>query len=114
MIMGLLDAYDIRVWLGLPRMSIRVITRVRDEVKERWLKESGNIVEYAKTERAIQIKRALSILTYLEASVIDLNICNCLSSLLITTVGLEQLLLCLSIQSLLISDHSSPSLMREK
>ena len=58
MIMGLLDAYDIRVWLGLPRMSIRVITRVRDEVKERWLKESGNIVEYAKTERAIQIKRA--------------------------------------------------------
>ena len=25
MIMGLLDAYDIRVWLGLPRMSIRLL-----------------------------------------------------------------------------------------
>ena len=37
----LLPLIDIRVWLGLPRMSIRVITRVRDEVKERWLKESG-------------------------------------------------------------------------
>jgi len=58
MVMGLMDGFEIRTWLGLPRYNIRVITRFRDEIKERWLEESGNIVEYAKTERAVQIKRA--------------------------------------------------------
>ena len=58
MIMGLIDAFEIRTWLGLPRLDIRVIGRLRDEIKARWLAESGDIVEYARTERAVQIKRS--------------------------------------------------------
>ena len=58
MIMGLNDAFEIRTWLGLSRLDIRTISNLRDKVKQRWFEESGDIVEYARTQRAVQIKRA--------------------------------------------------------
>lgn len=57
MIMGLMDAYDIRTWLGVG-IHIRAIVSRRDEIKARWLEESSDVMEYAKTQRAIQIKLA--------------------------------------------------------
>jgi len=61
MTLGLLDAYEIRKWLGLNRYNIRTITSVRDSIKERWLDDSQDIIEYAKTQRAVQIAKAWSV-----------------------------------------------------
>lgn len=57
MVMGLTDVYDIRTWLGL-NIHVNTVRAKRDEVKERWLDETNDIVEYAQTQRAVQIKLA--------------------------------------------------------
>jgi hypothetical protein len=56
--MGLTDAYDIRLWLGLPSFNIATIKAARDATKKRWLENVGEIAETAATERVIQIRRS--------------------------------------------------------
>lgn len=56
--MGIMDAYDIRRWLGLHRYSIQAITNARDEAKKRWMEDVENIAESAATERVIQIRKS--------------------------------------------------------
>lgn len=58
--MGLLDAYEIRRWLGLPKYSLQSIQASRDAIKKRWLEGVSNIAESAAQERVTQIKRAWS------------------------------------------------------
>lgn len=59
MVMGLMDSLQIREWLGLRGISnINAIESARNRVMKRWLDETNDIVEYARTQRATQIKKA--------------------------------------------------------
>jgi molecular chaperone GrpE (heat shock protein) len=58
MVMGLMDPYEIRLWLGLRKYNIKTMRATVNNIKQRWLDESDDIVEYARTQRAVQIKRA--------------------------------------------------------
>ncbi len=55
--MGLMDAYEIRRWLGIPKYSLQSIQASRDAIKKRWLDGASDIAESAATERVTQIKR---------------------------------------------------------
>ncbi len=58
MTMGLLDAFQIRQWLGIKGLNIHTVQTLRDKIKTRWLNETENVFEYAKAQRATQIKKA--------------------------------------------------------
>jgi hypothetical protein len=55
--MGLMDAYEIRLWIGMKQMSVRAIAGARDRIKKRWLEEVGDVSEAAATTRAVLIKK---------------------------------------------------------
>ena len=54
---GIMDAFEIRLWLGLTNYSIKSITQSRNDIRKRWFAESENIAEAAATERVVQIKK---------------------------------------------------------
>lgn len=54
---GLMDAFDIKVWLGLPNSSMQTIRVARDKIKDKWIDLAGDIAESAATERVVQIQK---------------------------------------------------------
>lgn len=59
MILGLTDNLAIRTWLGVKGISnINAIENAKKRILERWMDETSNVIEYAKTQRATQIKKA--------------------------------------------------------
>lgn len=59
MVMGLQDNFQIREWLGVRGISnINAINAARERIMKRWIAETNDIIEYAKSQRAIQIKKA--------------------------------------------------------
>lgn len=57
MTMGLTDDNLIKEWLGVESIGVRSIKAARERVTERWLEETSDIYEYAKSQRAMQIKK---------------------------------------------------------
>ena len=55
--MGIMDAYEIRLWLGLHKHSVRIITNHRDKIRKRWLEDIDDVASQAASERVIQIKK---------------------------------------------------------
>jgi hypothetical protein len=58
MVMGLMDDYQIKEWLGVKSIDIKSITAAKDKVLKRWIDETSDVVQYAKTQRATQINKA--------------------------------------------------------
>jgi len=57
MTMGLTDDNLIKEWLGVDSIGTKSIKAARERVTERWLEETSDIYEYAKSQRAMQIKK---------------------------------------------------------
>lgn len=57
MAMGLVDDNQIKQWLGVD-IGLKSIGAAREKITKKWLEETDNIVDYAKTQRAMQIKKA--------------------------------------------------------
>lgn len=60
MTMGLLDSRQIREWLGDTNMNLKSISTAVRNVKEKWVQETSDGYEYARDQRATQIKKAWS------------------------------------------------------
>ena len=57
MTMGLMDDNLIREWLSVDSIGIKSIRAARERVTEKWLAETSDVYEYAKSQRAMQIKK---------------------------------------------------------
>lgn len=58
MMMGLIETDQIRDWLGLESVGTKSINYMIEKVTEKWLGETEDVYEYAKTQRVTQIKKS--------------------------------------------------------
>lgn len=54
---GIMDAVDIRVWLGIKNYNLSAITASVERIKKRWLEDVDSVAQSAAMERVIQIKK---------------------------------------------------------
>lgn len=58
MTLGLTEPLEIREWLGIKSVGLKSITASYERVLNKWLAETSDVFEYAKSQRAMQIKKA--------------------------------------------------------
>lgn len=58
MMMGLMEADQVRQWLGIESVGTKSINYMIEKVTEKWLEETRDVYEFASSQRVMQIKKA--------------------------------------------------------